>query len=369
VTPTARRRSPWLLPAELVLSAVVSTTLFAWSGQEFVWVLGGLAAGWAATAAFRRWSGPQAPDARTRKTGQVLVGVSLGPVLAAQSLGSAASSLPLLLGAVVVVLAGSVLVARAYARLCGVDGLSAGLGTLPGGVGIMASVAAETGGQSSLVALLQGVRVAVVVSVVPAILLLGGSEGGSPEAVPPVLPEGAGGYAVWAALVVAAFGASALARRLGVPVASLLGPMILGVVVALVVRLASGGEQIVELPYLHSVVGQVLLGVTVGEYLAQESRASRRAVVGGLGGVLSTLVLSLGVAAVLTTVTPWSFLTCVLMTAPGGAPEMIVLAAATPSELQLVVVAQLSRQIAVNALMPLWLRLFDDRPPEPALRG
>jgi uncharacterized membrane protein AbrB (regulator of aidB expression) len=73
------------------------------------------------------------------------------------------------------------------------------------------------------------------------------------------------------------------------------------------------------------------------------------------------MVLSLVVAVVLAALTPWSFLTCVLMTAPGGAPEMIVLAAASPSELHLVVVAQMSRQIAVNLLMPLWLRIF--RPP------
>lgn len=38
---------------------------------------------------------------------------------------------------------------------------------------------------------------------------------------------------------------------------------------------------------------------------------------------------------------------------------MIVVAAATsPEDLQLVVVAQLSRQIAVYALMPLWIRIF-----------
>lgn len=351
-------RSPWLLPAELLLTAALSTTLYVWLRMEFVWVLGGLASGWLATAAFRRAQRAHVPNARIRQTGQVLVGVGLGPVLAAQSIGAALPYLPLLLGAVVVALVGSVAVARVYAKTCRVDGMTAGLGTLPGGIGIMASVAAETGGAPALVALIQGVRVAVVVSVVPAILVLGGTQAPAAGAVPALLPVAAGGYVTWALLVAGGFLASGIARRLGVPVASLLGPMILGVVAALAVRQLTGDVELLSLPYLHAVVGQALLGITVGEYLAQDSRTTRRAAAGGLVGVLATLGLSLVVAVVLTAVTPWSFLTCVLMTAPGGAPEMIVLAAATPSELHLVVIAQMARQIAVNALMPLWLKVF-----------
>lgn len=357
-TGSPRLRSPWLLPAELVLTAVASTALFAWLRLEFIWVLTGLVVGWVVTAAFRRAAPRQAPNAKTRQVGQVLVGVALGPVLAAQSLGDAVVYLPLLLGAVVVVLAGSVAVARVYARACRVDGLTAGLSTLPGGIGIMASVAAETGGAPSLVALVQGARVALVVSAIPAIIVLGGGAAAAPEQLPQVLPDAPAGYAVWAGMVAAAFVASGVARRLGVPVASLLGPMILGVAAAVAVRVALPDAEPLELPYLHAVVGQALLGITVGEYLAQDARTSRPAVVGGFAGVVATFALSLVVAVVVHALTPWSFLTCVLMMAPGGAPEMIVLAAATPSELHLVVIAQMTRQIAVNALMPLWLRLF-----------
>lgn len=351
-------RSPWLLPTELLLTAVVSTGLFAWLHLEFVWVLSGLAVGWVTTASFRRVSDRQTPNASTRQLGQVLVGVALGPVLARQSMGDAVVYLPLLLGAVVVVLAGSVLVARAYSRTCHVDGVTAGLATLPGGIGIMASVAAETGGAPALVALVQGVRVAFVVSAIPAIVVLGGGAATTSQALPQVLPDSPLGYAVWAGLVAGAFVAASAARRAGVPVASLLGPMAFGIVTALVLRFAAPDVPSLELPYVHVVVGQALLGITVGEYLAQDSRTTRQAAAGGFAGVLATFGLSLAVAAVVHALTPWSFLTCVLMMAPGGAPEMIVLAAATPSELHLVVIAQMTRQIAVNALMPLWLRLF-----------
>jgi membrane AbrB-like protein len=360
-SPGGRKRNVWLLPAELLLTAVLSTGLYLLFRMEFVWVLGGLAAGWIVTAVFRRRQLAHAPNATTRKTGQVLVGVSLGPVLAAQSMEEALPYLGLLLGAVLIAFVGSVVVARVYSRAAEVDRMTAGLATLPGGIGVMASVAAETGGRPTLVALVQGARVAVVVSIVPLILLIGGAPTVDHGDVPPLLPVDGEGYLVWALLLVGGFLAAAVATRLKVPVASLLGPMILGLVAALVVGALVDGADPLGVPYLHSVVGQALLGVTVGEYLAQDARVSRRAAVGGMAGVVATMVLSLVVAVVLAALTPWSFLTCVLMTAPGGAPEMIVLAAASPSELHLVVVAQMSRQIAVNLLMPLWLRIF--RPP------
>ncbi|RZU34156.1 AbrB family transcriptional regulator [Blastococcus saxobsidens] len=360
-----RSRSFWLLPAELLLTTVLSTGLYLLVRQEFVWVLGGLAAGWIVSAFFRKAALAHAPNAATRKTGQVLVGVSLGPVLAAQSMGEELAYLALLLGAVLIAFIGAVVVARAYARWGGVDLLTAGLATLPGGIGIMASVAADRGRSPTLVALVQGARVAVVVSIVPVILLIGGAPTVEPGDVPSLLPTDGAGYGSWILLLGGAFVASAIATRLHVPVASLLGPMVFGLVAALAYRALVSGADPLEVPYLHSIVGQALLGITVGEYLAQDARVKRRAALGGLAGVGGTMVLSLLVAVALALLTPWSFLTCVLMTAPGGAPEMIVLAAASPSDLHLVVIAQMSRQIAVNILMPLWLRIF--RAPPPAL--
>lgn len=360
-----RKRSLWLLPVELLATAALSTGLYLLVRMEFVWVLGGLAAGWLVTGLFRKARAAHAPNPTTRKTGQVLVGVGLGPVLAAQSIQEALPYLALLLAAVVIAFIGSIVVARAYGRLGGVDTLTAGLATLPGGIGIMASVAAERGGSPTLVALVQGARVALVVSIVPIILLIGGAPTVDHGDVPSLLPVDGEGYLVWALLLAGGLIAAGVASRLHVPVASLLGPMIFGLVAAVIFRAVASDADALDVPYLHSVVGQALLGITVGEYLAQNARVTRRAAVGGLAGVGVTMALSLVVALTLALLTPWSFLTCVLMTAPGGAPEMIVLAAASPSELHLVVIAQMARQVAVNLLMPLWLRIFRP-PPAPA---
>lgn len=358
MTHTAIRRSRWLLPAELSATAAAGIGLYLLLRMELVWVLGGLAAGWVVTALFRHERLPHAPNAATRRTGQVLVGVALGPVLAAQSTRDVLPYLGHLSGAVLIALVGALAVARAYARVSRVDGLTAGLATLPGGIGIMASVAAEVGSTPSLVALVQGIRIAVVVSAVPAILFLGGAPATHASMPTQILPDSAGGYATWFALTIAAFGAAALASRLRVPVPSLFGPMIFGILSAFAARLLTGDAQVVQLPYIHAAVGQGLLGITVGEYLGQDVRVPGRAVAGGITGVAATMAISLSTALLLTLLSPWSFLTCVLMTAPGGAPEMIVLAAATPSDVHLVVISQLIRQVTVNILLPVWIRIF-----------
>ena len=356
---TDDKRSPLLLPSQLALTTGIGVLGFVATRMDIVWVAAGIVAGWLGTSLFARVRGPQAPNVSVRQTGQVLVGVSLGPTLASQPLGEVVAYLPLLAGAVAAVLAGSILIALAYSRLDGVDGITAGLATLPGGIGVMASVAAELGRPAPLVALIQGLRMALVVSIVPVVsVAMHGDTSGS-EARPALLPDDLRSWAIWAVIVVAAFGAWRVALRLRMTVPALLGPMALGVILAAVIPLTGVDSGWLELPFLHSVVGQALLGITIGEYLAQRSLSTRKVLAGGVIGALGTFLMAAAMATALHLLTPWSLLTCLLITAPGGAPEMIVVAAATsPEDLQLVVFAQLSRQIAVNALMPLWLRIF-----------
>lgn len=342
-----------------MLTAGIGVLGFLAIRMDIVWVASGIVAGWLGTLIFARLRGPQSPNVLVRQTGQVLIGVSLGPTLAGEPLGEVLWYLPLLGGAVAAVLAGSILIARAYSTIDGMDGMTAGLATLPGGIGVMASVAAELGRPAHLVALIQGLRMALVVSIIPVVSVIMHGTGASSEALPALLPEGPLSWVTWAVIVASAFGAWRLALRLRMTVPALLGPMALGVLLAAAIPLTGTDASLLELPFLHSVLGQALLGITVGEYLAQRSRSSRAAIGGGVASAIATFVMAAAIACALHLVTPWSLLTCLLIMAPGGAPEMIVVAAATsPEDLQLVVFAQLSRQIAVNALMPVWLRIF-----------
>lgn len=352
------RRPHWLLGGQLTLAALVGGGLSALTGMEIIWIVGGVAGGGLVYRLARRRLTDLPPSARARKLGQILVGAAIGPGLATQRLAAAPEQLAVLVGGVLAILAGSLLVARGYAARGGVDATTAGMATLPGGLGIMPSVAAELGRPAGLVAIVQATRMTLVVVMVLAVLPLGSRVASTPSRNLALLPGSTPALGYAAALLIGAFGAAWAASRLRVPVPTLLGPLLFGCLLALMLRAAGVETGLLAAPHAQEIVGQVLLGVTVGEYLSQRWSGTRPALVGGIVGVLATCLLALALALAIRLIGPWPFLTCLLMVAPGGAPEMVVIAAATDSHVALVLASQTGRQVLVNLLMPVWLRLF-----------
>ena len=65
------------------------------------------------------------------------------------------------------------------------------------------------------------------------------------------------------------------------------------------------------------------------------------------------------IAAVIALVlTPWDWLTCMLVTAPGGAPEMILVSLALEHNVEIVTAGHLVRLMAINGSLPIWVLLF-----------
>ncbi|MBR8741797.1 AbrB family transcriptional regulator [Nocardiopsis sp. MG754419] len=359
--PEARPRS--LLWWEIATAAVLGTIAFAATGMAIVWVIAGIAAGWLVCRSMRRAGRRAEPSRGVRTLGQALVGAALGPALAVQDFTGTATQLPAVFLGILAILVGSVVVARLYARWTGTDRLTAGLATLPGGLAIMPSVAVEHGRPPTLIAMIQASRLTVVICAVPLLAPFLGEVSEAPVTELFHGPSGLGGWVFWLVLLALAPLSAMAARRLRVPVPALLGPMFAAIVLTVALRVSGVDLRFLQVPFLQEVVGQVFLGLTVGEYLAQRARHSARQVVGGLLGVAGTFLLAVVLAAVMTPLTPWSFMTCLLIVAPGGAPEMVVVAAAVDADLHVVVLAQTVRQVAVNALMPFWIWLFDRDPP------
>nr|AKG47170.1 putative membrane protein [uncultured bacterium] len=351
-------RSRWLPGTELAIAALVGAVLFGLTGVEIIWVVGGVAGGWVTCWAFRRRGAAAEPSSRVRELGQVLVGAAIGPTLAAQQFTASPGHLALLVAAVLAVLGGSLAVARLYCAYGQVDGVTAGMATLPGGLGIMPSVAAALGRPAGLVAIVQATRMTVVVVMVLAVLPVGAPTMTGSSRSGALLPDSPSGWMYSGGLLLGAFVAARVAARLRIPVPTLLGPLLFGCVFALGLRAGGVDPGMLAAPLAQEYIGQALLGITVGEYLAQRFTGAAAALRGGVAAVLVLAGFAVVLAFAMTTVSPWPFLTCLLMVAPGGAPEMVVIAAATDSELALVLAAQTGRQVLVNLLMPVWIRLF-----------
>ncbi|WP_291419232.1 AbrB family transcriptional regulator [Actinophytocola sp.] len=354
-------RARWLLAAELAAAAAVGGALFAVTGQGIIWVLGGVLGGVVACRVARASKAPAAPSAKIRKTGQLLIGAAIGPGIASQRLEASFGQLGLLAAGVLGILVASLVVARMYSSLGPVDGLTAGMATLPGGIGVMPSVAAEYGKPVGLVAIVQSVRMTLVLVMALVVFGLSGEQGAIHTAHKTLLPMN---WLYVTGLLAGSLLAWWVAAKLRIPVPSLLGPLLFGCFLSLGLRAAGVAPELLAAPFLQEIIGQALLGITVGEYLAQRYKDGVAELLGGIAGVVATCAVALLIALGMATVSPWSFLTSLLMVAPGGAPEMVVIAAATGGELTLVLAAQTGRQVIVNILMPVWIRLFTrfDRP-------
>jgi uncharacterized protein len=56
--------------------------------------------------------------------------------------------------------------------------------------------------------------------------------------------------------------------------------------------------------------------------------------------------------------TNWDWLTCLLVTAPGGSAEMILVALSLNHNVEIVTAGHLIRLLAINCSLPLWVFLF-----------
>jgi uncharacterized protein len=71
-----------------------------------------------------------------------------------------------------------------------------------------------------------------------------------------------------------------------------------------------------------------------------------------------TLGAGAGASLIAMQLTNWDCLTCLLVTAPGGSAEMILVALALDHNVDIVTGGHLVRLIAINCSLPIWVYLF-----------
>jgi hypothetical protein len=283
----------------------------------------------------------------------VVIGVMVGTLVQVDTLVAiAADWLPVVLVTVstlVLSLAAGQLMAlrRGISRVTGAFAMVAGGAT---GITVMAR---ELGADERMVAVLQYLRVLLIVLTLPAVAVLVFSAdptGG------PGLGEGAGpgwwtelGFTAGCGVV-----GTAVATLLRVPVASLLGPML--VAAALDVGGLSGGAGV---PFPLVEIAFLLVGLQVG---LNFTRASLRTVGAALPLALAVLLaLSLacaGLGVALAAVTGASPLDGYLATTPGGMNAVLVTATSTGADTTFVLAVQVLRLFAMLLSAPLVARLL-----------
>ena len=344
---------------EIILAFALSIAIAYLGLGSVAWIFGGMGGGLIAIKCYQYITKKTfKPHKIGRQIGQAMVGLSIGFAIAENNLIAASAQLPLFIFLTVFMFVCGGAIGYAYARISRTNLLNAMLATVPGGVATMSSIAAEYNRNVSLVAMVQTLRITSVILIIP---LIAGTSGTITNKPIFALQDYAIAFnpiyliELTLAIICAIVGVK-IAIKLKIPASSFFGTLIVGIIFNhsisafnLVPNFSFTPPQII------SILGQILLGITVGEAWSEKVYLTGKSLIYALMAVALTIVSGLIAATIAFLITSWDWLTCMLITAPGGSTEMILVALALDRNPEIVTVAHTVRLMALNLSLPLWI--------------
>ena len=282
---------------------------------------------------------------------QAVTGVSLGVYVQSSSLSAVANAwLPVAMVSAAT-LALSLLCGWALVRTVGLDPPTAALGMVAGGASGIVGMARELGADDRLVAVMQYLRVLVVVVLTPILVALafshphGADPGGAPSGAPLL-----GTLHDWSLMAAALALGAVVAVVTRTPAGSLLAPMI----VAAILAVAVGDFQV---PAIAREPAFAAIGLQVGlRFTPGLLRQAGRLLIPTLLCVAGLLVACFGLALILAGTTDASLLDAYLATTPGGLYAVLAAAFGTGADTTFVIAVQTLRLFVMVLLAPVVVR-------------
>lgn len=322
--------------------------VFALLGLPLPWTLGAMAAAATASLLGNRWPMPRPARSAALPVVGVLAGSAFTPEIAAQ----VPQWWPELLMVTAYSLAVSVLGFLLLRRLGGLDRVTAYFSSVPGGLGELSLLGERYGGSVRSIAFIHSIRIVAVVFTVPVLLL--------PESrmAPAPVDAATGRDLLW--LSGAAVGGFLLARYARFPGGAMIAAMALSAVIH------ATGLSTAAPPPLLVILAQILIGAVTGSRFAGTTLAQMR-LIGLLAVGWAVVLLSSAAAAAYaaTLVSPMPFSSLLLAIAPGGTPEMIIIAVSLQIDVAFVALCQVWRVMLALTCAPLIFALLGRyRPPD-----
>ncbi|MEH2382447.1 MAG: AbrB family transcriptional regulator [Nostoc sp.] len=362
-----------VLLLEVLLALPLGLLLAKFHVGGIAWIFGGIAAGIIVLQGCRLfYEYSPKPNRTARKVGMALVGLTVGASNANANVASVASGIPIFIFLTLFMLLCGSCIGYIYSRVSKTNLMTAMLATVPGGVGIMAAIAADYNKNVSLVALVQAIRVTSVVFLIPLIARTSAGNYWNSQTLPVKsawlnLDPSQLGLLLLVLLITALVVYPAI--LFNIPAGDFFGALLIGIGFnPLLHWLPFMGDISFSPPPLINLLGQMLLGITIGEYWGDKPNFNRRTVGYALMSVAMTLIAGAIAAILAMQLTSWDWLTCLLVTAPGGSAEMILVSLVLNHNVEIVTTGHLVRLIAINSSLPLWVFLFrrlDEKLSEP----
>ncbi|MEC1738817.1 AbrB family transcriptional regulator [Bacillus mojavensis] len=297
--------------------------------------------------------------------GQMILGIELGQKLNLSVLSVLKDhwfsvGIMLILSILLAMLSGYVLW-----RFSKTDMMTSFVGTAPGGLSAMPSIAQEVGANTAIVSLIQMMRVLLVVLSIPFLVILiyakqDGPANATTQTVSAATTEIGLAPVLWTGvLIFVAWGACKAAKYLKFPAPWLLGSMLGVAAVHIGGASITGHDMLAWWPSQANHFSQIFLGATIGSkmYKSMFAGVTRIMIVGFISsvGLIAAMLLS---AVIVSKLTGISLITSVLAFAPGGIAEMATTSVTLHADSTFVVAVQVIRVILVIALLPPFYRLL-----------
>jgi membrane AbrB-like protein len=282
-----------------------------------------------------------------REVAQVTIGFAIGLRFTVPVVTATVALLPQMFAAALYLLVCTTTAAFLFGRLAGVDHVTAFFATAAGGVADMANVAQLRGGEPTSVAVVHALRVSLVVLVAP-FIALGASE--RPEGS---LPPYTGNTVALIVALGCAYLAARSLRGTALPNPWLVGPIPVGMVVAL------AGADMIAVPSAFITAAQIVLGVWLGCQFKRDLLAALPRVTAA-GVAVGLLLIGMAVlgAGLLVAITDLPFVTAFLSLAPAAVTEMVLVANFMGLDAETVAAFHVMRIVLVSTTV-LWVyRLY-----------
>ena len=328
----------------VIAAAVGAGLLFGLLGLPSPALFGGLLAGLVRALAVPAAVALPAP---ATTAAQAVIGVAMGALVSLETLRTVASNWRAVLLVTLGTLALSLAAGQVLRLQRGISPVTGAFAMIAGGASGIVVMARELGADERMVAVLQYLRVLLIVVLMPVVAttLYGASQAAGSGAA----ADGAG----WPTelLFVAGCGAAGLVlgRLVRLPVPALLGPMLVAAGLDL-----GGLVRGAEVPALVQSAAFLVIGLQVGVSFTRDSlRTIGRALPLALAVIVALIVGSAGLGAVLSAATGVSALDGYLATTPGGLYAVLATATDTGADATFVLAVQVLRLFAVLLSAPL----------------
>jgi hypothetical protein len=294
---------------------------------------------------------------QVRDTGMIIIGYTLGLSFTLSTLTQIGLQLPtmVLFTALLLLCAGAI--AFLISKLSGIPFPTVLMGSIPGGLSQMITLAEEVKGiDITVVTFLQVSRLMMIIFCVPLLIFSPLFHVSGNHSDVAAVANGSTGFAtlsphIWvfaAVCVLSAF----IAKKIKLPTAFLLGPM-LGTIL-----LNLSGYEGHALPSIVLSLSQLMIGGYIGLLLDLESLKNKTKII--LLAVLSGVLLigvSMGLSLLLTRMHDITIVTAFLGLSPGGMDQMALIAKEVNGDLSIVTCYQLFRTFFIFFAVPPLLKL------------